>query len=330
MSNSNSAKLDATSLRWNLIIDIERCENCNNCVLANKDEFVGNEFPGYSAPQELHGDGTIKVHRRVRGEGHMVDAHYLPAMCNHCDDAPCIKKAGTDVIKKRADGIVMIDPVKAKGRRDLVDSCPYGAIVWNEEQQLPQNWIFDAHLLDQGWKEPRCAQSCPTDAIRAAKTDAAGMMKLVEEQRLEVRNPELKTWPRVYYRNLHLYAKDFVGGSVVVSINGTRECVADAHATLSLSNRVLQETQTDSFGDFKFDGLDATQGRYLIRITHPTFGKASIEAPTGQTRALGEIELPNFTGQPPQRPRRRRDESSGLTGKDQEPMAVATPAGAAM
>ncbi len=70
--------------QWNLIIDVARCENCNNCVLANKDEFVGNDFPGYSAGHELHGKGTIRIHRRVRGEGHMVDAAYLPAMCNHC------------------------------------------------------------------------------------------------------------------------------------------------------------------------------------------------------------------------------------------------------
>ena len=108
--------------QWNLIIDVARCENCNNCVLANKDEYVGNDFPGYSAPQALHGAGTMRIHRRVRGEGHMVDAAYLPTMCNHCDDAPCIKAAGADVIRKRADGIVIIDPVKAKGRKDLVQA----------------------------------------------------------------------------------------------------------------------------------------------------------------------------------------------------------------
>jgi hypothetical protein len=62
--------------QWNLIIDVARCENCNNCVLANKDEFVGNNFPGYSAPQPLHGESTIKISRTVRGEGHMVDAAY--------------------------------------------------------------------------------------------------------------------------------------------------------------------------------------------------------------------------------------------------------------
>ena len=282
--------------QWNLIVDVARCENCNNCVLANKDEYVGNDFPSYSAPQALHGPGTLRIDRRVRGEGHMVDAAYLPTLCNHCDNAPCIKAAGADVIRKRPDGIVIIDPVKAKGRKDLVQACPYGAIVWNEEQQLPQNWIFDAHLLDQGWKEPRCAQSCPTDSIKAVKTDAAGMARLVDEQKLEVLKPELGTHPRVYYRNLHRFAKHFVGGSVMATIRAKRECVQGAKVSLVLGGRVLQETVTDTFGDFKFDALDTTTGgRYVVRIAHDKHGTASIEAASGQTVVLGEIELRHLT-----------------------------------
>ena len=58
---------DTSMSQWNLIIDVERCENCNNCVLANADEYVGNDFPGYSAPHALHGPGTIRIERRVRG-----------------------------------------------------------------------------------------------------------------------------------------------------------------------------------------------------------------------------------------------------------------------
>jgi Fe-S-cluster-containing dehydrogenase component len=125
--------------KWNMIIDVARCENCHNCTLALKDEFVGNAFPGFSAPQPRHGHEWIRIKRHVRGAGTMVDVAYLPTMCNHCDDAPCIKAAGDSSIQKRADGIVLIDPVKARGRRDLVDACPYGAIWWNEEENLPQH-----------------------------------------------------------------------------------------------------------------------------------------------------------------------------------------------
>lgn len=276
--------------QWNLIVDVARCENCANCVLANKDEYVGNDFPGYSAAQALHGPGTIQIHRRVRGEGHLVDAAYLPTLCNHCADAPCVK-AGQGAVTQRPDGIVIVDPVKARGRKDLVGACPYGAIVWNEAAQLPQNWIFDAHLLDQGWKEPRCTQVCPTEALQVFRADAATMAQRAKEQRLEVLQPELGTRPRVYYRNLHRYQAEFVGGTVVTRVQGRLECVADAQVSLRLNGRVLHETRTDAFGDFKFDGLTHPQGRYQLRIHHPQFGSASAGADAGRTCVLGEVEL---------------------------------------
>ena len=99
----------------------------------------------------------------------MVEATYLPVMCNHCDDAPCVR-AGSGAVRKREDGIVIIDPEKARGRKDIVASCPDKAIVWNEERQLPQAWIFDAHLLDQGWSRPRCQQACPPRRLRNCET----------------------------------------------------------------------------------------------------------------------------------------------------------------
>jgi Fe-S-cluster-containing dehydrogenase component len=71
-------------------------------------------------------------------------------------------KAATDgAVRKRPDGIVIIDPVKSKGQKQIVDACPYGAVTWNEEKQIPQAWPFDAHLLDHGWTRTRAEQACP-------------------------------------------------------------------------------------------------------------------------------------------------------------------------
>ena len=57
----------------------------------------------------------------------------MPVMCNHCDNAPCSGPGRRGAVYRRPDGIVIIDPVKAKGQKQIVDSCPYGAIFWNEE-----------------------------------------------------------------------------------------------------------------------------------------------------------------------------------------------------
>jgi Fe-S-cluster-containing dehydrogenase component len=277
--------------KWNLIIDVEKCENCNNCAIATKDEHIGNDFPGYAAPMPLHGHDWIKIGRRVRGVTPMVDVAYLPVTCNHCDKAPCIDAAGDGSVSKRSDGIVVIDPVKAKGRRDIVDACPYQAIAWNEELQLPQKWIFDAHLLDKGWKEPRCTQACSTGAMRALKVDDAQMRSIVERDRLEVLKPGLGTRPRVYYKNLHRWSKCFVGGSVTTQIKGVVECVADAKVELLKNGKPVGEAKTDLFGDFKIDRLDPKSGAYTVKVTHPQHGSASMQATVEESVYLDSIRL---------------------------------------
>ena len=74
--------------------------------------------------------------------------------------------AATDgAVYRRDDGIVLIDPEKAEGRRALSTPVPYRVIYWNEEKQIPQKCTLCAHLLDEGWKEPRCVEACPTGAL---------------------------------------------------------------------------------------------------------------------------------------------------------------------
>ena len=253
--------------KWNLIIDIAQCENCNNCVLAAKDELVANDFPGYSAPHAAQGAGVIRIERKTRGATPMVDAAYLPRMCNHCDDGPCLKAGADGSVKKRPDGIVIIDPVKAKGRRDLVDACPYGAIVWNEEQQLPQTWFFDAHLLDIGWAAPRCVSVCPTQAIEAVKTGNAAMAERVQRDGLRSLKPELGTQPRVHYRNLDRFDRLFIGGSVTMQRDDICECAEGATVELHHKGVQAARTTTDAFGDFKFDALPVGGGAYEVQVS---------------------------------------------------------------
>ena len=276
--------------KWNLIVDVALCENCHNCTLAAKDEHVGNDFPGYAAPAPARGGDWIRITRKVRGAAPMVDAAYLPTMCNHCDDAPCVK-AGGGAVRKRDDGIVIIDPERSRGRRDLVDACPYGAIVWNEERELPQTWIFDAHLLDAGWKEPRCAQVCPTGALRAVKQDDDAMRAQTRAEGLAVLRPELGTKPRVYYRNLQRFDKCFVGASVAAEIEGVKECVAGAVAVVRKDGVEVARATTDAFGDFKCDGFEHGSGTYTVEITHPRHGSASAACVLGDSVYFGTLTL---------------------------------------
>jgi Fe-S-cluster-containing dehydrogenase component len=276
--------------KWNMIIDVAECTNCNLCTLAAMDEYVGNDWPGYSAPMPRHGHKWINILQKERGQMPMIDIAYVPTMCNHCDDAPCIKADKQGAIKKRPDGIVLIDPAKAKGRKDLVDACPYGHIWWNEELQLPQAWTFDAHLIDQGWQQTRGQQSCPTGAMRAISVEDEEMARMAREQNLEVMKPELNSRPRVYYRNLYRYSKCFIGGSVSEERDGVIDCVEGASVQLLKDGASIAVTTTDNYGDFKFDRLDENSGRHTIQIFSGGRSKV-VEANLGASINLGEIRL---------------------------------------
>jgi Fe-S-cluster-containing dehydrogenase component len=276
--------------KWNMIIDVAECTNCNLCTLSAMDEYVGNDFPGYAAPMPKHGHKWINILQKERGQVPMIDIAYVPTMCNHCDDPPCMAK-GSDAIKKRPDGIVIIDPARARGRRDLVDACPYGHIWWNEELQIPQHWPFDAHLIDQGWQQTRGHQACPTGAMRAVKLEDAAMARMAHDEGLEVMRPELGTRPRVYYRNLWRYSKCFIGGSVSAEADGVVDCVEGASVRLLRGGHLVAETASDNYGDFRFDRLDENSGSYQIEIVVPGRRKKTVETRLGVSVNLGEIRL---------------------------------------
>jgi Fe-S-cluster-containing dehydrogenase component len=276
--------------KWNLIVDVAECTNCNLCVLAVHDEHVGNDFPGYAEEMPKHGARWIEIMRRERGSPPATDIAYLPVMCQHCDDAPCIA-AAPDAISKRDDGIVLIDPVKSKARRDIVDACPYGAIWWNEEKQLPQHWYFDAHLLDAGWEEPRCVTVCVTGALKSVKLDDREFDILAAREELEPLRPDLTTKPRVWYKNLWRYRDVFVAGSVFARQDGVADCVAGATATLMKNGDTVATVQTDAFGDFKFDRLTPSGESYQVRITADGYSAVETTVALDTSKTLAEIEL---------------------------------------
>lgn len=276
--------------KYNLIIDVAECTNCNLCTLATMDEYVGNDWPGVSAAMPRNGHRWIDILQKERGQVPMVDVAYVPTTCNHCDDAPCMKAAKDGAISKRDDGIVIIDPVKAKGQKQLVDACHYGHIWWNDELGLPQAWPFDAHLLDGGWDKTRGAQSCPTGAMKVVKADDEEMARMAHAEGLEVLKPELGTKPRVYYKNLWRYSTAFIGGSVSQETGGIVDCVEGAVIRLKKDGAMVAECRTDNYGDFKLDKLADGSGAYTIEITHAGQTK-SVETNLGSSIYLGEIRI---------------------------------------
>ena len=240
--------------KWGMVIDITKCNACYSCFIACKDEYWDNDYPPYSAAQPRHGQFWMDLVKKERGVCPCVKVAYIPVLCMHCDNAPCVKAAKNRAVYKRPDGIVIIDPKKAVGQRQIVDACPYQAIFWNEEKQLPQKCTFCVQRLEQG-KIPKCVQVCPSRALifgdlADARTDVA---KIVASRKTEALDPGRKAKPRVYYLGV---PKLFIAGSVVYG--DVDECAEGVSVTLTnQSTGKSKKTSTNNFGDFEFDGLGA-------------------------------------------------------------------------
>jgi Fe-S-cluster-containing dehydrogenase component len=277
--------------KWNMIIDVAECTNCNLCTLATMDEYVDNAWPGYCAPMPRHGHRWVDILQKERGRVPMVDVAYVPTMCNHCDDPPCVKASRDGAVTKRADGIVIIDPDRARGQKQLVAACPYGHIWWNEELEVPQAWPFEAHLIDRGWRQTRGQQSCPIGAMRAVKVTDEVMQQMVLDEGLEVMRPELGSRPRVYYRNLWRYSKCFIGGTLSTERNGVVDCVEGASVRLLRGGSVVAEMTSDNYGDFKFDRLDEDSGAYVVEILSAGRDKKLVDVMLGASTNIGDIRV---------------------------------------
>jgi len=272
--------------KWNMVIDLARCHDCNDCFLSDKDEFVGNDFPPYSLAQPWSGHRWMNIERKERGQYPIVQVCYRPTPCLHCDDAPCIRDSPPGTIYKRDDGLVIIDPEKAKGHPEIVKTCPYEVIYFNEELQLAQKCTGCAHLLDEGWTETRCSQICPTEAIKLVLADDAEMAKRVADEGLEVLQPELNAKPRLYYKNFYRWTKVFLGGSVAFA--DTDECAEGAKVRVEAGGAQVGEGLVNNYGEFVVDRLEPGR-EYSVTISAPGYKAWSSKVTLDKSLNLGTI-----------------------------------------
>lgn len=198
--------------RWGMVIDLARCVGCYACTMACKVE--NGTPPGvWYAPVYEKEVGSYPTAKRL----------FLPTLCFHCKNPPCMKACPTGAISKREDGIVLVDANKCCGSRACVAACPYGALSfvretegeygaeltpWEQAMSQKNNGVgtvqkctFCAHRIDQGNHEPACVQTCPTRCRIFGDLDDPGSepSKLIRERSGVQARPEAGTNPSVYY-----------------------------------------------------------------------------------------------------------------------------------
>lgn len=112
-----------TKIRYGMVIDLHRCVGCAGCDLACKSE---NNVP----------DGFHWSNHIIETSGTFPDVRYryIPTLCNHCENAPCVTNCPTTAMHKSDEGLTLHDGDLCIGCAACIMSCPYGAIYRNNER----------------------------------------------------------------------------------------------------------------------------------------------------------------------------------------------------
>jgi Fe-S-cluster-containing dehydrogenase component len=272
--------------RYGMVVDVTKCNGCYSCFIACKDEYCEQDHAPYSVGQPMTGQTWMKVVEKERGRYPKVKVDYIASMCMQCESMPCAA-AAPEAVYKRDDGIVIVDPEKAVDKKGVVTHCPYRAAYWNEETKVAQKCTFCAHLLDAGWKEPRCVEACPVGALIFGDLDdpESEVSKLIASGKTEAL-AGYDTGEKVRYIGL---PKEFVAGAVVYGdkdeyAKGVTVTLADA------GGAAVATAITDGFGDFEFEGLPANTA-YKVKIAVPGYARQELDVKTSRSAYLGDIVL---------------------------------------
>lgn len=199
--------------RLGMVIDLRRCIGCNACTIACKQE--------HGTPEDTH---FARVVTREVGTYPATRRTFLPVLCNHCENAPCVEVCPSGASYIREDGIVLVDRDKCIGCRACAVACPYMNRHFLETGSLRHGYggnglspleavkfaefeegtmikcTLCAHRIDQGL-EPACVVTCPTECrfFGDLEPQEGKLQRLIREHGGKPLMPECNTKPSVYY-----------------------------------------------------------------------------------------------------------------------------------
>ena len=208
-------KEKSTEREWAYVININNCIGCGSCVRACKQE---NNVPAtvfrtwverYVITDEgVYVDspnGALEGFKEVNAEirDHAKTAFFVPKMCNHCAEPPCVQACPVGATFKSPEGFVLNDSTHCLGCGYCVQACPYGARFINPEKHVSDKCHWCYHRVLSG-KLPACVEACPNKArlFGNLKDPESEVAKIFQEDKWMILKDFMHTEPYCFYIGL--------------------------------------------------------------------------------------------------------------------------------
>ncbi len=210
--------------QWAFVVDLRKCDGCQRCTKACQEaHYLGKD------------QTWIKVYTMQDAAGR---THYMPRLCMHCENAPCVRVCPVGATYRNPEGVVLVNQSTCIGCRTCMAACPYEARYFNWEKPpaapstlnnpmpefpVPQQkgtvgkCILCVHNTQVG-KLPVCVEKCPMEALYVGDLKAdvltngretVKLSKFLRENDAIRYREELGTRPRVWYILGHGQKLDF-------------------------------------------------------------------------------------------------------------------------
>lgn len=118
------SKHEYKSYKWGMSVDLNSCIGCGSCIVAcqaeNNIPVVGKKF--VLEGREMH---WMRIDRYYSGTMDNPDSHFIPVMCQHCDNAPCETVCPVVATTHSEEGINEMTYNRCVGTRYCSNNCPY-------------------------------------------------------------------------------------------------------------------------------------------------------------------------------------------------------------
>ncbi|WP_242336444.1 MULTISPECIES: 4Fe-4S dicluster domain-containing protein [Anaeromyxobacter] len=204
---------DWTQHRYAYLIDTEKCIGCGSCVRACKaengvpDGFFRTWVERYVvSPEASHVDspkGGLDGFPPIQTPFTPTKSFFVPKMCNHCKETPCVQVCPVGASYRTQDGLVLVDAERCIGCGYCVQACPYGSRFLSPTTHTAEKCTWCYHRVTKGLK-PACVEVCPTATRQFGdmRREDDPVRLAIAHGRVSVLQPHLLTEPQCFYLGL--------------------------------------------------------------------------------------------------------------------------------